>query len=146
MWPLTRREYKIKVIGYGVHVEWLEPVEQWSPECCKRYREELSRSVRGTVDQATWELLSREGLPDDPDYVEYVERTKQLLIEEFTLKEKSDDVSIGLYHGGQFVIGFRAAEGVDYPSYYRGIQLKPYRDAGPLHPTHRSASPGGGHV
>jgi len=133
MWPFSKRKceqkYTIRVDDHRVYVKWFAPIQEWSAEECDQYLQHLRQTVQGTVDPETWELLVREGRTDMPDYKEYVHKIREMLMEEYSLDQTADDVSIDLYHGDQFVISFRAAEGVEYPYYYRGIQLKPRLNA-----------------
>ena len=122
-----KRPYRIRVDGDRVFVQWLKPIQEWQPDEGKDYLPKLQEAVKRTVDTAVWELVSRPDPSSDPAYREYVGRIRGDLIRDFGLSDRTGEVKIGNYHLGMLVLSFPAANGVEYPYYYRGVQLVPIR-------------------
>lgn len=126
---LSRRSYKIRVRGHCVYVKLNRPIHELKDEKGEQYLSELQAAVRRTVDADIWALISRPHPQNDKDYSDYVERVKALLIKEYDLDPEADEVHTGNYHLGMLVLSFVAAEEVEYPYYYRGVQLKPHKES-----------------
>ena len=91
------------------------------------YLDDLRKAVRSSVSTEVWEIIGeKENRTKDPEYIEYTEKVRRHLIEEFDLHEMEDEVKIGLYHCDMFVISFPKKRHTNYPYYYMGIQLKPF--------------------
>lgn len=122
-----RPPYRIRVAGDRVFVQWLKPIQEWQPAEGAGYLPELRAAVKATVKSDAWEIISRRDPSSDPAYREYVERIRGEFIQEFGLVERVGEVNVGTYHLGMLVLSFPATEGVEYPYYYRGVQLVPIR-------------------
>jgi hypothetical protein len=129
MRPFRRKKYRMRVAGDRVFVTWLKPVTEWSDSECQAYLGRLGKAVRQTVSSEVWSLLTMPEPCENREYQRYVQSVREELIGEYGLNKVSDEVKIGLYHADMLVISFPVEEGVEYPYYYRGIQLKPFKPA-----------------
>ena len=73
-------------------------------------------------------MISQRDPAESTEYQAHVERVRGQLVEEYGLSSRNDGVKIGLYHMGMLVISFPASDDVEYPYYYRGVQLKPEKE------------------
>jgi len=119
--------YRLTRVGHQVFAEWLRPIESWSDKDQDDYMAELRSAVRASIDEPTWNLISRENRSDHEEYQRYVREVREKLIEEYSLQEIGEQLGIGLYHGGLLVLSWPVEEGGTYPYYYHGVQLKPYK-------------------
>lgn len=118
--------YSITVKGSSVFVNRHKPIINWSSDENDKYLKELGSAIRKTVDVDIWSVISKNNPEEDPSYRKYVERIRTILIKEYGFADQESAVEIGYYHYGKLVLSFPAKEGVEYPMFFRGIQLKPY--------------------
>lgn len=138
---LNRKPYQIRVCGHSVFVKWTKPIQQWTPEDGVDYLPSLWKAIKKTVDSETWQLISDPKFYDNPKYRSYVEGIRVRLIDEYHLQPKAETVKIGSYHMGLLVLSFPSACDTEYPYYYCGVQLKPFKEAQPsTPPNHHSPS------
>ena len=131
---LNRKPYRIRVCGHSVFVKWRKPIPQWTPEEGVDYQPALRKAVSKTVDNETWQILSDPEFYDNPKYRTYVDGIRARLIEEYHLQSKADAVKIGTYHAGLLILSFPTASDTEYPYYFYGVQLKPFKEAQPSIP------------
>ncbi|TWT62983.1 hypothetical protein [Rubinisphaera italica] len=126
MWPFRKASrYTITREGDKVFLSVYSPIQNLPPKVVDQYLSDLQSAVRNSVEENVWKIVSSGNMQSDPKACEYVEIVRRSLIDEFGLKDDSNEVWIGNYHLGMIVIGFNAKPQVIYPYYYKGIQLKP---------------------
>ena len=117
--------YRIRIDGHSVFTQMMTPITEWKPSESEKYLSDLQTAVKQTVDAPTWALISEPNPSSNPAYRTYVENIRKDLLTEFGLEDRREDVRIGTYHMGMLVLSFPAKSDIQYPYYYRGIQLKP---------------------
>ncbi len=125
---LRRTKYTLRVDGHRVFRRWLRPIQEWSNKDCREYSRQLDESIRKTVTPEIWTLLTGPEPSENAEYQAYVASVRSQLIAEYGFQDRADQIFVGVYHYERLVIGFPARKGVEYPYYYRGIQLKPYEE------------------
>lgn len=126
MWPFKRsKPYSIRVEDDSVFVSWDQPLSEWDQKSQDEYLPKLQEAVRSTVDDEVYAIISYGDMYSDPKAKEYVESVIADLRMKYALPDSDDVVRIGYYHMEMLVIGFDADPQIQYPYYYKGIQLKP---------------------
>jgi hypothetical protein len=117
--------FQIRTEGQCVFVRCLKPISEWQSDDGNKYLAALRDAVHSSVDAATWALVSQQTPSSNPVFQAYVDEVRRQLLEEFGIERSAGDVKVGFYHGDTLVISFPAEDGIEYPYYYRGVQLKP---------------------
>jgi hypothetical protein len=126
MWPLKRsKPYSIRVNGDSVFVSWNKPLPEWDQQSQDEYLPSLQKAVRSTVDDEVYEIISSGDMWSDQKANDYVKMVVDDLRKQYGLPDSEESVWIGHYHMNMLVIGFDADPQIQYPYYYKGIQLKP---------------------
>ena len=110
--------------GCKVYRKYRKPITEISNAELDRSKIEFRNAIIKSISPDSYRIITKEAKTQDPEYIQYTEDVRNDLIEEFYLV--ADSVKIGLYHGGQYVLSFPKVEKIDYPFFYKGIQLKPY--------------------
>jgi hypothetical protein len=121
LFGMKRMPYSIRREGYKVYVEWSSWIGEWSESELSRYRSEYSQAVQQSVSSEVYSLLMKGSYVGGAEYLDYINRVRTLLIEEYQFEES--DVGTGNYHGGMTVIDFKAPDPRVYPYNYMGVRL-----------------------